>query len=1351
MAQPNIYDMLNSISMYAPKVPTKVPKKVPAKKQGKKKETKKKVSTEFMPAHKTKKKNTKKSGKTSTAWIAPAATQKGTLEQLLSGAKHEVGSGVDFVKSQFHFTNPDWLKPEIAHQKKYGKAIQQADIRTDTASSIPDFQPNTRIPLSPKHKSLGDTGLKTLGTIGALGLGAELPPWIFGAMGGADLINKAAHPQETVKNVLQHPISEIGNIGLDIAGLPLLKGVKDTELLQALMKSQTGQTARRMAVNAATMPVTGLPGVTGTLRPRTQAGGVGKGGIGTPRVTEYPTGLPPSSPIDNSLGINDIKISYGDKKEPLAKRITEGAKSARNMLEDKYLPIERATKGKNLLPEDNPRTLLKSLSGSSDIANARIERELAPIYEQVDNVKDFDKFLVAKHGNELNDLGIGKRGDRALLELHTKYGDEGITKMQNTASQLYQYQLKNWKALYDAGYISKEGYEAGLKYKAYIPFDKVLNDAGIDVAKFGSKSVNAGTNPVKRIKQGLTEESEIKSPLESIVGDTYATTYAVGKNEAMRALASLGEDVGITTLRSAENVNERISIYSKLKELRPVQNRLARIMRTDNKRVKRLEVAINRLEKKGLHLKLKDKGMQAPEQLKSGVTIKAKRDEVIFGDNDEVIGGSLGYTKPGQTKYATSKNKGEQSTKKFIDALITDPNRDILALKKQVATRENKLGGLLDELQSIKDSYNQVKSTRSSLREDARLLADAQSRGKAVFNTWKDGVKQVHEAPKDIVEAIKGIDEEQLNKIVEVASVFSKALRAGATTFNVGFAIPNVARDQFSAAVNSKYGGLPGIDFVSGLASVLKKDNVYWEWMESGASQSGFFSQDRTMIQRTVNDLTGGKWARRARVAKNPLELLRALGEYSEKSSRVGVYGRAKKGAQGQLLLQKLGVKENPGLTGRNAILDAMVESREATVDFARRGSKMQAANALIPFLNARLQGSLKFVQSFKRRPVQTMLMGGAIVGLPAAILYAHNSQYPEYDDIPQYIKDTNFVIMTGKQDMPFVKVPKGEIGQIFGNPVESFMAHLKGKDENSFADVAKTLGVALSPVNNIGDVLPTIGKVPYELIANYDTFRDRNIVSPYQDSLPPELQFNNKTSESAKFLGKLLNTSPAKVEHAITGFTAGVGKQALQASDYLGFGKKPDTAAMPVLDRFMGEPKDLTATTQKLYEQLDKNTQTKAKENYDIKQQIEQGDYSGLVGMKKQAANALIKSVTDAQIKEVLPPTKKAIYGLSKDEMLRLYKSNTELTADLLRESNVDTMKEIEQQLYSTAVQKKWKKTRVVKALEALSPIYGMDKETYTNYMDSASEQDKARVKEALNYYISVIKPKIKRLGGGK
>jgi len=519
---------------------------------------------------------------------------------------------------------------------------------------------------------------------------------------------------------------------------------------------------------------------------------------------------------------------------------------------------------------------------------------------------------------------------------------------------------------------------------------------------------------------------------------------------------------------------------------------------------------------------------------------------------------------------------------------------------------------------------------------------------------FSDGKRVKLAADPELSRALNAMDEEQLNLVVRALSLPARALRAGATSLNVAFALPNVLRDQLSAAVNNKYGGIPMYDFVSGLASVMKKDDSYKKWILSGADQATLFAQDRTTLQRGVKDITGGIGYKAGKLVKSPLELFRIFGDLSEKGSRVGVFKRALKGA----------TKE--GLNTEDALLTAMRESREATIDFAQRGSKMKSFNAMVPFLNARVQGTYKLAQSFKNRPIQTMARGAAIASVPAAILYIHNNAEGNadiYKEIPDYIKRENFVIVTGDEKTPFIKIPKGEVGKIFANPVESFLAQIK-RDSTNWGDTAKDIVDSFLPVGSVSeparfitDIGPTAVTVPYQMLSNYDVFRGSEIVGKYQKDLPAAQQFSKYNTETAKKIGELLNISPAQLEFALSGFTGGLGRQGLQVAD-ITQGQRPPVQELPVLSRFLGEEKDLSATAQKVYEQAEKAKREKARENFRIKQALEKGDTSVLQGVDKTTATRLKRSVAEDQAKKDMSPIQKAIFDLPEKELDALKQS---------------------------------------------------------------------------------------------
>ena len=178
------------------------------------------------------------------------------IEELIANAKAEVTGFLSAAKNYSAHLG-QVAKEQKKFEKKHKKALTRADIEAQTATSIPDLEipewkqgdkfaigrgmvkakkkrtpvndlldelhgKREKIPQSPASKAT-EGPAKAYLAIGGLTAGAKLPfpPWIWAALGGADIANKAAHPRETLEALKKLPLEEAASIGLDVATLPL--------------------------------------------------------------------------------------------------------------------------------------------------------------------------------------------------------------------------------------------------------------------------------------------------------------------------------------------------------------------------------------------------------------------------------------------------------------------------------------------------------------------------------------------------------------------------------------------------------------------------------------------------------------------------------------------------------------------------------------------------------------------------------------------------------------------------------------------------------------------------------------------------------------------------------------------------------------------------------------------------------------------------------------------------------------------------------------------------------------------------------------------------------------------------
>ena len=125
----------------------------------------------------------------------------------------------------------------------------------------------------------------------------------------------------------------------------------------------------------------------------------------------------------------------------------------------------------------------------------------------------------------------------------------------------------------------------------------------------------------------------------------------------------------------------------------------------------------------------------------------------------------------------------------------------------------------------------------------------------------------------------------------------------------------------------------------------------------------------------------------------------------------------------------------------------------------------------------------------------------------------------------------------------------------MFGAGVERVMEWLHTHDPQAFKDFADTftsVTLPIDPTNPVG-WLPDAFLPLAEVAANYNSFYKGPIDPQREDRLLPEDRFGPKTTETAKAIGKVTNSSPRKVEHLIRGYGAGLAMHAMRLMDFIG------------------------------------------------------------------------------------------------------------------------------------------------------------------------------------------------------
>ena len=465
---------------------------------------------------------------------------------------------------------------------------------------------------------------------------------------------------------------------------------------------------------------------------------------------------------------------------------------------------------------------------------------------------------------------------------------------------------------------------------------------------------------------------------------------------------------------------------------------------------------------------------------------------------------------------------------------------------------------------------NKVMQSLVNLRKRNKFFEDTiieavdgvpQPKGFGKVSVFEDGVKKDFFVPDGVANVMKSLNEKQSDILTKMASKTSRVFRAGTTTLNLPFAfISNPLRDIQTAFIAGDKFNFK--DYVVGAAEAFKGvtgfrggSKMLDEFKEAGGAFSGLLERERA-IPTTRAQIRRTPAQRFMKAVTNPAQLVRevvntieAAGSIPELAPRLGRFSR--------------GLKE-----GEDA-LEAAFNARNVTVDFARSGTTMKIVNQWVPFLNARAQGTLNTLRAFRDRPARAAAVASAIVGIPAASTYLWNRvKFPDlYDDIPGWIKDTNFVFITGETTdedgnrVPrAITIPKGDVGQFLGNPIEAFLEFAWRKDPAAIDDLAVKVLSGLAPIDferegklsgaqTLSSILPPVIKTGVESATNVSLFTGAPIVPRKLQGVDPAEQFTDRSTEFSKFVGQKLDVSPIKLDHFLRGTFGGVSQQILKPS----------------------------------------------------------------------------------------------------------------------------------------------------------------------------------------------------------
>lgn len=397
------------------------------------------------------------------------------------------------------------------------------------------------------------------------------------------------------------------------------------------------------------------------------------------------------------------------------------------------------------------------------------------------------------------------------------------------------------------------------------------------------------------------------------------------------------------------------------------------------------------------------------------------------------------------------------------------------------------------------------------------------------FTVWQNGEQVAYRTTPEIYDALTNNDAQTNRFTIKMASSIAQTLRTGAT-ISPSFIVRNLLRDTMSATVNSKTGFyLPFVDNVRGAWKLHFDKEFSVEYHASGASMSTYMRADADSSRDLTKELLGHKYDSYPVVVKQVRQLIswawhnyKKFGNLIEDSTRAGEFRRAR----------------NQGLS----IDQAGQLAREITLDFSRHGKKGQIVNKYVPFFNATIQGTDKFIRTFKDNPMRAILNTVIWIILPSLGLWAINHDDDWYKELDENTKYTNWAIPLPGGTHLLIPKPQ-EVGILFGSGIEAVLNQMTGTDPHGMKEWARQYAEAMTP-----SLYPAVVRPLIEWMTNYSFWTGRNLVPASLQKAPSEMQFTSYTSELAKSLGdtwlaKSIKLSPIAIDNWISGWFGSAGR----------------------------------------------------------------------------------------------------------------------------------------------------------------------------------------------------------------
>lgn len=402
-----------------------------------------------------------------------------------------------------------------------------------------------------------------------------------------------------------------------------------------------------------------------------------------------------------------------------------------------------------------------------------------------------------------------------------------------------------------------------------------------------------------------------------------------------------------------------------------------------------------------------------------------------------------------------------------------------------------------------------------------------------VYRNGKKTYYQVHDS--NLLQALIGLNKKQFDIVTKGFGKVTRLFKALTTGGNAVWSLTSNSVRDFSSAYKYSVEKNPikfTVDYVKAIGNVMSqigdsKGKRTSEYLKLYRTLGGGYNSsvvNTQQLKSTVKSIVSLDKTMPQKVAHsfNILHRIETLADAVETAPRLAEFKR---------VLEKTGDKRQ-----------ALKAAEEITVNFNRSGTTGKWIDQWIPYFNASIQGTTKFIDNLLHNQVfrtKTIISGI----LKVALLFAWNmiamgdDDNDEYEKLSAYKKNNFYNIYKGNGE--FISIPKAKDVAYFDSIVERIF-EMAFKEDVDWAqevqDFAAYTWLVFAPPLFITEDKKTdvvIFSTFSDLLSNTD-FKGTPIVPSAYDDLLPEYQYNENTTWIAYGIGQMFGLSPMQIDHII-------------------------------------------------------------------------------------------------------------------------------------------------------------------------------------------------------------------------